>query len=207
MHTQDHREAVHRTSDVVTVFARQDIALATIARAMALPLDRVRGMCRRAHESGELQMIPADTSDDRRHALLVELTNVRAQLDDAREQIRQLMTQKESVAESLVGVAGLTRSESKVVTTIAKFGRATKTSIYHALYGGNDEDRDPKIVDVLVCKVRQKLKRHDIEIKTVWGTGYTMDAENIAKLSELCGGATFATVDAPRFESPPLAPA
>ncbi len=72
------RNGLHQTEDVVTVFARQGISIATIARAMALPADRVAGMCQRAHESDDLQMMPPETSDDPRHALLVEVTNLRA---------------------------------------------------------------------------------------------------------------------------------
>ena len=39
---------------------------------------------------------------------------------------------------------------------------------------GND-DRDLKIVDVFVCKIRKKLDPLGITIATVWGTGYRIE--------------------------------
>lgn len=188
----------HSTSDVVTVFARQGIALTTIARAMALPVNRVEFMCQRAHQNGELQMIPPISPTDTRGALMSEVSNLRVQLDDAQAFIRELSNQ--DYVETFVGVARMTRSEAKVAATIAKQGRATKAAIYHVLYGGFDDDhlREPKIVDVLVCKVRKKLKLHGIEIDTVWGVGYSMTSEAIARLNALA--------DVPFVESPSLVP-
>ena len=58
----------------------------------------------------------------------------------------------------------------------------TKQQIMDALYGGEDEP-EIKIVDVLVCKLRQKI----IEatggldcVQTVWGQGYQFIAEGFA---------------------------
>lgn len=201
------RDASHSTSDVVTVFARQGIAISTIARAMAIPAERVKGMCERAHEADELQMMPPATPDDPRHALLVELTNLRAQLDNAQEEIRNMTCARAVGIGQFIGVAKLTKSEAAVVAAIVKTGRVNKTGIYHALYGGLDDPREPKIVDVLVCKARKKLKRHGIEIGTLWGTGYAMDAENVARLRELAAERELETIPVPRVESPSLAPA
>lgn len=36
----------------------------------------------------------------------------------------------------------------------------------------NQEATDPKMVDVMICKLRKKLKPHAIEIETLWGLGY-----------------------------------
>lgn len=50
-------------------------------------------------------------------------------------------------------------------------------------------DTDLKIVDVQVCKLRKKMKRHlsQFEIKTVWGNGYYLEAVNDDDdTSELC---------------------
>jgi two-component system cell cycle response regulator CtrA len=202
------RDARHSTSDVVTVFARHGIAISTIARAMALPVDRVEGMCLRAHGNGELQMMPPATPDDPRHALLSELTNLRAQLDDAQMQIRELTSVRELGVETYVGVAQMTRKEAVVAAAIVKYGHASKSSIYHALYGGLDidEQREPKIVDVFVCKIRKKLRPFGVEIDTQWGVGYKMSPENVARLRELADLTTLTTIDVPRMESPSLVP-
>ena len=41
-----------------------------------------------------------------------------------------------------------------------------------ALYWDKDEPGEEKIIDVLVCKIRKKLKPYGIDIKTHWGRGY-----------------------------------
>ena len=52
----------------------------------------------------------------------------------------------------------------------------TKEAFLNHLYGGMDEP-DQKIVDVFICKLRQKLSAAtggDTYIETVWGHGYVM---------------------------------
>lgn len=50
-----------------------------------------------------------------------------------------------------------------------------RDAIYTALYG-MDGERDPKIVDVLICKLRKKLAPEGITIATAWGDGWRMFA-------------------------------
>ena len=51
----------------------------------------------------------------------------------------------------------------------------TKDAILAQLYGGLDEP-EPKIIDVFVCKIRNKLAKVGVKdvISTVWGRGYTV---------------------------------
>jgi len=186
----------------VTVFARQGIAISTIARAMAIPADRVTGMCERARENDELQMMPPALPDDPRHAMLAELTNLRAQLDEAQETIRQMIDVQKRDVNSYIGVARLTRTEAKIVSTIVRFGRTTKAGIYHAMYGhlGDDEQREPKIVDVMISKIRKKLRPVGVEITTQWGVGWSMSQEDVARLKALAAE-ELATIAVPRVDA------
>jgi two-component system cell cycle response regulator CtrA len=58
---------------------------------------------------------------------------------------------------------------------LRKGSTLTKETFLNHLYDGVDEEPEPKIIDVFVCKLRKKLsaasngKRH---IETVWGKGY-----------------------------------
>ncbi len=101
-----------------------------------------------------------------------------------------------------VGVAKMTRGEAAVAAAIARNGRANRAAIWHALYGGmgDDEQREPKIIDVFVCKLRKKLGPVGITIETIWGSGYSMSAESIGRLNELAAEQT------PRMDSPSLVP-
>lgn len=48
-----------------------------------------------------------------------------------------------------------------------------------------DDERDPKVVDVWISKMRPRLANLGIEIKTVWGGGRKLDAASKGKLREL----------------------
>lgn len=78
---------------------------------------------------------------------------------------------------------GLTQQETRVFGTLVNRELATKDAVMAALYSdraGAEGEVEPKIVDVFVCKIRKKLKPFGVEIRTVWGQGYTLDAETRA---------------------------
>ena len=72
---------------------------------------------------------------------------------------------------------GLRRREYAILELLAlrKGSTLTKDMIMCRLYGGMEE-REIKIVDVYVCKLRKKLSSAGGEtyIETVWGQGYLM---------------------------------
>lgn len=76
----------------------------------------------------------------------------------------------------------LTGMETRCFGRLLKGGLVSKDSMMAALYrdAGNDE-AEIKIVDVFVCKLRAKIKPFGIAVRTVWGSGYQMDAAEIAK--------------------------
>ena len=72
----------------------------------------------------------------------------------------------------------LTRKEYEIVNLLGvrKGAVLSKTSFINHLYGGSGEP-ESKIVDVFVCKLRQKLTKAGLEgaaIETVWGQGHKL---------------------------------
>ena len=72
----------------------------------------------------------------------------------------------------------LTRKEFEIVNLLGvrKGAVLSKTSFINYLYGGRDEP-ESKIVDVFMCKLRQKLDDAGIQgasIQTVWGQGHKL---------------------------------
>ena len=51
---------------------------------------------------------------------------------------------------------------------------------------GTDET-NPKMVDVIICHLRKKLRKHGVEIKTIWGHGYSLDDEARTAIFALLG--------------------
>ncbi len=77
----------------------------------------------------------------------------------------------------------LTRHEYQILEFLAlrKGSVVSKDSILIHLYGGKDEP-SRKIIDVFVCKIRQKLgSSGEAYIHTVYGQGYVMrDSEEFS---------------------------
>ena len=76
---------------------------------------------------------------------------------------------------------GLTMQEARLVALIAWKGRASKSVLHLTV----SPDAEPKIVDVLVCKCRQKLAPSGITIGTVWGWGYELSSHDRKALRDL----------------------
>lgn len=112
-----------------------------------------------------------------------EIAKLRVELDEAKATIRELTKS----SDDLQGVASLTRLEAVLVDALARRCRATKEQLYDAMYSLRHEDEQPvlKVVDVFVCKVRKKLAPHGISIGTIWGVGFEMSRNDVAKLRAL----------------------
>lgn len=185
----EHQRRTYTTNEIITSFARQGTAIDAISRALVVPEDFVRSCCNRAVNSGVIVAMPPDTSADKKSALQIELTNVRAQLDDARNQLRDLREDQTENAFSyyIGGSVGLTHKEAIIVCALLDGRHVSKTRIYNDLYDmrSSNEQPDPKIIDVFMCKTRAKLRKHGVSIDTVWGYGYTMTPDNIERMKKL----------------------
>jgi DNA-binding response OmpR family regulator len=98
------------------------------------------------------------------------------ELDQAQERIRQLEQMHFNADWSPPFEIGLTASEARVVSILTGCeGVASKDRIMQGLYSLSPNDPPlEKIVDVLICKARAKLKPFGVEIVTRWGRGYEM---------------------------------
>ena len=87
-----------------------------------------------------------------------------------------LNTKKAFIDETLIP---LTAKEYSLLELLAlkKGGTVSKESFLSQLYGGMDEP-EIKIIDVFLCKIRQKIKKitgGETYIHTSWGRGYTLE--------------------------------
>ena len=96
----------------------------------------------------------------------------------------------------------LTPSEKRVMGALLARAQVTRQQLLTAVTLYDGDEPDIKIIDVLICKVRKKLKPLGIHIKTIWGVGYfivqTTRAELRAKLS------TDRHVDVPAVTTPAI---
>jgi two-component system cell cycle response regulator CtrA len=121
------------------------------------------------------------------------LEAVEIENDMLREQVARL--------EELMGMTSiiapiefrLTPHEGRVFGVLMAREVATKDAIMASIYLAQGKDEAAiKIVDVFICKIRAKLKPFDIEIGTVWGTGYYLASSTKARIREMLSQAVAA---------------
>lgn len=81
--------------------------------------------------------------------------------------------------------AHLSATQRTILKILAdRMGKSiSKDRIYAMLYAARISSRehpDPKIVDVFICKIRERLKGSPWSIKTHWGEGYSLHRSNDA---------------------------
>lgn len=106
-----------------------------------------------------------------------EERRLRNQIETLAEQVRQLKDQLVPLAEvNLPRTVHLTRSEERIFAYLTTRDVATKQGIYDALYAEkpNADAATVKIVDVFMCRIREKLAHLGVVIDTVWGRGYRL---------------------------------
>jgi DNA-binding response OmpR family regulator len=84
-----------------------------------------------------------------------------------------------------------TRLQSKVLLRLLRRGLCSKDMLHDTVEenrGRPDEPTHDKIVQVMICHLRKKLKPFDIPIKTHHGSGYSMTADDRQRVVQLLAG-------------------
>jgi hypothetical protein len=85
----------------------------------------------------------------------------------------------------------LTRAESRVLVTLMEPGHVSRDALHVAIADTRDPVTKVKIVGVVVCRLRQKLARHGIEIATLHGQGFILEKTAREKIHQLLAGREF----------------
>jgi hypothetical protein len=87
----------------------------------------------------------------------------------------------------IMQIFGLTLNQASMFLALIR-RREVHRDQMHEIYnqrGKELADTDVKIVDVQICKIRQRLEKMKIEIRTLWGFGYAMSIANRRRALEL----------------------
>lgn len=117
---------------------------------------------------------------------LLSLTEARAraEIDALRDRIEEL----EGLLglRQAAGIPGLTAMQNRMAGCFTKRRFVTKNFLMIAMWGGDSEHVDArKSVDVWIFRVRLLLRTHDIEIRTIWGEGYAISADDQRRIIDL----------------------
>lgn len=150
---------------LVVRLADEGVPLSAMCRALRRPFDEVLTIVTEAKEAGQLIAIPASDwpRGSRREARLPTQAPIRASEIDA-------------AVGALMWSYDLTHQEATLLAALLRRPDQTKASL-HAIVCADDADAatHPKIVDVLVCRIRRKLRPHGLEITTLWGRGLRLE--------------------------------
>lgn len=115
-------------------------------------------------------------------AALARVDELRGQVDELREQVRQLRAALRGTGTLPLRLRSmLTMTYERLLGALfATKGVLTREAAYTALYDDRTPDEYPngKTLDVLVCKLRQRVRLLGIEIETYWGRGWRLTDES-----------------------------
>lgn len=118
--------------------------------------------------------------------LCTRCLEARETIEEMAERIRQLEALAHNTEWEPPVLLGLTGTEGRILAVLmGRQGIVTRARLFDALYGARPEQPEEKIIDVLLVKVRAKLRPHGVAIATSWGQGWMLEAEDRARLLAL----------------------
>lgn len=171
----------HLPAELVPIairFADEGIPINVIARGLRQPAENVRESLFDALHSGAIVEMPRpDWPPTSKRADRVPTTFEQRISDD-------------DLFNRCMRVFKVTRLQATVLSVLLKRDHAEKETLHNAIERRrfnrqskphNMEATDPKMVDVVICVLRKKLKPLGVTIKTAWGSGYYMDTADRKK--------------------------
>ena len=164
--------------------ADEGVPVLAIARALKVPSSDVFETLNEALEEGRIVELPkTDWPPNTRRADRANISGT-------------ILDNEDALKFAIIQLLKATRLEAIIFAVLLKRNEATKAQLHHVVEQNrpteNANATDPKMIDVIICRLRKKLKPHDATIETVWGLGYRMKQEDRDKISALltaAGGA------------------
>jgi hypothetical protein len=168
----------HQPFDIaasIARFANEGIPVAVLARGLDAPSDVIRETIQAAIDCGKVTEMPRDDwPPTARRA-----DHLPSQL--AKEQDDHLLT-------ACMRAFAVTKLQASFMLVLLKREEADKDTLHHVIESqrairrnqpDNPECTDPKMVDVVICNLRKRLRPYWVTghetIKTLWGHGYYME--------------------------------
>jgi Transcriptional regulatory protein, C terminal len=155
---------------VIIRLADEGIPIRAIARTTLVPSDELYLHLREAIDAGTLLEMPRDDWP------VGTLRHNRAVFYGTP------LEQAESLKFACARFFKASPLEAAMLGTMLKRNEVTKSQLHQVIEqnrpDGRKEETDEKMVDVMICKLRKKLKKFDIVIETMWGMGYLIPPDH-----------------------------
>ncbi len=153
-------------ADIAVALADEGVPVRAIARSIKLPGEEVYDLLKAAIGAGRLIELPKDDWPPGGSR------STRSQVEKA-----VLSNDDSTLYLAAANRFKLTKLQAVVFIAVLRRGEASKTYLHNAIENNRDDNADPtdqKMVDVVICHLRRKLKADKVEITTIWGVGYAI---------------------------------
>ncbi len=161
----------------IVLLADEGIPVRAIARATKISSEDIRDALHTALDQGQLVQMPRDDwpSGAVRDRRIPDALSVQP-------------VETERMIFNIVRLFKVTKLQAALFSVLIKRNEVTKDTLHQVAEQRrlpNKEETDPKIVDVVICNLRKKLKPFDLKIKTAWACGYYMEPPDRARANAL----------------------
>ncbi len=158
---------------IVLRLANEEVPVNAIARAVQAPSDEVRETIQEAIMYGKVLSMPRSDW----HPL---------QRGNRGENSK--LTEEELVS-NCQRTFHLTKLHASFLSVLMRRNEVTKITLHQIIEScrrqPQDEETDIKMVDVILCNLRKKLKPFGLQIKTLWSSGYYMEPDVRKKAQDI----------------------
>jgi hypothetical protein len=157
------------TSEIIVRLADEGIPVCVIARSLKLSADLIREHIRFAIDEGAIVDHPREDwpPGSKRSTRVPD--------------VEGFFGNDEGLYRTCSKYFKTTRQQSLVLGLLLRRPEVTKEQLHHAIErdrSGGKEPTSAKLVDVLVCILRRKLKPFGFTVQTMWGHGYLMHPQD-----------------------------
>lgn len=108
------------------------------------------------------------------------------QLEEAKCEITLLKGDRELM--SVMDAFGLSPTRAKIATAIFRSPQISKDALHHVVYDDRVDHVGCHIIEVHMTHLRKKLKTFGIEVRTLWGVGYSMPPASRVRFKHILEG-------------------
>lgn len=175
---------------LIVRMAVEGIPVRAAARCTKIPSDVIRGIFTEALTYGDIAQMPRDDWSP-------QLTRAQRIPEFAKTGVDDAI-----LILNVVRLFGVTQQQACLLLVLIKRREVTRKMLHGVIESRRPHPKvetEPKIVDVVICKLRKKLEPLGLKIETVWSCGYFMSAEHrkkaLAMLNEFLNQPNAVTVD------------
>lgn len=157
--------------DAMVRLADEGIPVRAIARSLKTPSDEVYEHLKDAIHQGKIVELPRDDWPPGSSRATRSIFN------------GTILENEDALKCAIARVFKASRLEGAMLAMMLKRDQTTKEQLHGVVeqnrpFPGTKEMTDIKMVDVIICKLRKKLRDHEVLIETVWGIGYLISAKH-----------------------------